>query len=172
MHGGELDEGQSRSDSATGFGETALHSLVDTVIVGKADARSGTGCLAVRQTGPIRRQLVEFPMQTPPASRPSSRSHRLSSGRDRARSFLLFRTRTFSSSLLSSFPRPLVLPLLPTPFFPFFSIYTLTLEKESRDIPDIFAFPVSTAVSILPGNFSPWSFVANRRDRGTRIKLL
>lgn len=39
----ELDEGQSRSDSGYRGWETALHSLVDTVIVEKADARPDTG---------------------------------------------------------------------------------------------------------------------------------
>lgn len=45
-------------------------------------------------------------------------------------------------------------------FLPFL-FDTLTLGKESRDIPDIFAFPDSTAGSILSENSSPWSFVAN-----------
>lgn len=45
-------------------------------------------------------------------------------------------------------------------FLPFL-LDAFTLGKESRDIPDIFAFPDSTAGSILPENSSPWSFVAN-----------
>lgn len=81
----------------------------------------------------------------------SSRSHARS-----RRAFFLFQA-------LRSFP----LALLVSSFFWFsrflfpFLFDTLTPGKESRDIPDIFAFPDPTASSILPGNSSPWSFVAN-----------
>lgn len=106
-----------------------MHSLVDTVIVGRADARSGTGCLAVRQTGRLRRQFVEFPMQTPPASLfsryrsfPSfvpSQSHALSP------SFKLY----VPSSLLFLFS-PLLLILS---FLSFFSFrYAHPRERKSR----------------------------------------
>lgn len=80
-----------------------------------------------------------------------------------------------SHALSSSFklylcpPRFLVLPLLP--FLPFL-FDTLTLGKESRDIPDIFAFSDSTAGSILLGKFLSVVFCGEHRwDRGTWIKL-
>lgn len=122
----------------------------------------GTGCLAVRQTGRLHRQLVEFPMQTPPVP---------SFSRSRGPSFVSSQSHALSSSfkLYLCPPRFLVLPLLS--FLPFL-FDTPTLGKESRDIPDIFAFSDSTAGSILLGKFLSVVFCGEHRwDRGTWIKL-
>lgn len=133
-----------------------MHSLVDTVIVEKADARPDTG-YRVSGRSPN--------WSAPPSARRISNANatrvvlleisrpRLSFRRNHARFLPL-------SNLYLCPPRLLVLPLLS--FLPFL-FDTLTVGKESRDIPDIFAFSDSTAGSILLGEFLSVVFCGEHR---------